>query len=131
MDAELFRQEIQTAYVGEIQGAAFFGALSEQASLAPIRDCLLTLARLELRTQDRLRPLAKRLGLDTAVDPKDVADGENEAAQWAGIDRREFARRLHEMVSDYVVRYDSLVEEAASADTAILTFLAAHAPPLL
>jgi len=71
---------------------AFFEALSQQTSFAPIRDRLLMLARLETMTRDRLRPLAEGLGLDTAVDPKDVADGEALAAQWEGIDRREFAR---------------------------------------
>jgi len=30
------------------------------------------------------------------------------------------------MVSDYVVRYDSLAEEATTADKEVLTFLAAH-----
>ena len=89
------------------------------------------LARLETMTRDRLRPLAERLGLDTTVDPKDVAKGEALAAQWAGIDRREFARRLNVMVSDYVVRYDSLVGEATAADTEVLTFLAAHERALL
>jgi len=39
------------------------------------------LARLETMTRDRLRPLAERLGLDTTVDPKDVADGEALAAR--------------------------------------------------
>ena len=60
-----------------------------------------------------------------------MADGEALAAQWAGIDRREFARRLNQMVSDYVVRYDSLAEEATAADKDILTFLAAHERALL
>jgi hypothetical protein len=60
-----------------------------------------------------------------------VADGEALAAQWAGIDRREFARRLNQMVSDYVVRYDSLAEEATTADKEVLTFLAAHERALL
>jgi hypothetical protein len=131
LDTELYRREIQAAYTGEIWGAAFFEALSQQTSLAPIRDSLLTLARLERETQARLRPLAERLGLDTTVDPKDVAHGKVRAEQWAGIDRREFARRLHELVSDYVVRYESLVEEAASADSEVLTFLAAHERALL
>jgi hypothetical protein len=131
METELYRREIQAAYVGEIWGAAFFEALSQQTSLAPIRDRLLMLARLETMTRDRLRPLAERLGLDTTIDPKDVAEGEALAAQWAGIDRREFARRLNEMVSDYVVRYDSLVEEAPTDDTEVLIFLAAHERALL
>jgi hypothetical protein len=131
METELYRREIQAAYVGEIWGAAFFEALSQQTSLAPIRDRLLMLARLETMTRDRLRPLAERLGLDTTVDPKGVAEGEALAAQWAGIDRREFARRLNVMVSDYVVRYDSLVDEATAADTEVLTFLAAHERALL
>jgi hypothetical protein len=131
LDTELYRREIQAAYTGEIWGAAFFEALSQQTSLAPIRDSLLTLARLERETQARLRPLAERLGLDTTVDPKDVAHGKVRAEQWAEIDRREFARRLHELVSDYVVRYESLVEEAASADSEVLTFLAAHERALL
>jgi hypothetical protein len=131
LDSELYRREIQAAYTGEIWGAAFFEALSQQTSLAPIRDSLLTLARLERETQARLRPLAERLGLDTTVDPKDVAHGKARAEQWMGIDRREFARRLHELVSDYVVRYDSLVEEAAYADSEVVTFLAAHERALL
>jgi hypothetical protein len=131
METELYRREIQAAYVGEIWGAAFFEALSQQTSLAPIRDRLLMLARLETMTRDRLRPLAERLGLDTTVNPKDVAGGQALAAQWAGIDRREFARKLNEMVSDYVVRYDSLVEEAIPADMEVLTFLAAHERALL
>ncbi len=131
MEPELYRREIQAAYVGEIWGAAFFEALSEQVSLTPIRDRLLMLSRLESMTRDRLRPIAERLGLDTTVDPKDMAEGEALAAQWAGIDRREFARRLHEMVSDYVVRYDSLLKEATTADTEALTFLAAHERALL
>jgi hypothetical protein len=131
METELYRREIQAAYVGEIWGAAFFEALSQQTSLAPIRDRLLMLARLETMTRDRLRPLAERLGLDTTVNPKDVAAGQALAAQWAGIDRREFARKLNEMVSDYVVRYDSLVEEATPADMEVLTFLAAHERALL
>ena len=131
METELYRREIQAAYVGEIWGAAFFEALSQQTSLAPIRDGLLTLARLETETRARLRPLAERLGLDTTIDPKDVAQGKARAEQWAGIDRREFARRLNELVSDYVVRYDSLVEEATTADTEVLTFLAAHERALL
>src|SRR6266403_4117543 len=107
MGTELYRREIQAAYVGEIWGAAFFEALSQQTSLAPIRDPLLTLARLETETRARLRPLVERLGLDTSVDPKDVAGGKARAEQWAGIDRREFAHRLNELVSDYVARYDS------------------------
>jgi len=131
METELYRREIQAAYVGEIWGAAFFEALSQQTSLAPIRDRLLMLARLETMTRDRLRPLAERLGLDTTVNPKDVADGEARAARWAGIDRREFARKLNEMVSGYVVRYDSLVEEATPPDMEVLTFLAAHERALL
>jgi hypothetical protein len=131
LDSERYRREIQAAYVGEVWGAAFFEALSQQTSLASIRDGLLTLARLETETRARLRPLAERLGLDTTIDPKDVAQGKARAEQWAGIDRREFARRLSELVSDYVVRYDSLVEEAAPADTEILTFLAAHERALL
>ena len=131
MDTERYRREIQAAYVGEVWGAAFFEALSQQTSLASIRDGLLTLARLETETRARLRPLAERLGLDTTIDPKDVAQGKARAEQWAGIDRREFARRLSELVSDYVVRYDSLVEEGAPADTEILTFLAAHERALL
>ncbi len=131
METELYRREIQAAYVGEIWGAAFFEALSQQASFAPIRDRLLMLARLETMTRDRLRPLAEGLGLDTFVDPKDVAGGEALASQWAGIDRREFARRLNEMVSDYVVRYDSLAEEATTADKEVLTFLAAHERALM
>ncbi len=131
MEPELYRREIQAAYVGEIWGAAFFEALSEQVWLAPIRDRLLMLVRLENTTRDRLRPIAERLGLDTTVNPKDMAEGEALAAQWAGIDRREFARRLNEMVSDYVVRYDSLLKEATTADTEALTFLAAHERALL
>jgi hypothetical protein len=131
METELYRREIQAAYVGEIWGAAFFEALSQQTSLAPIRDRLLMLARLETMTRDRLRPLAERLGLDTTVNPKDVAAGQALAAQWAGIDRREFAGKLNEMVSGYVVRYDSLVEEATPADMEVLTFLAAHERALL
>jgi hypothetical protein len=131
LDTELYRREIQAAYVGEIWGAAFFEALSQQTSLAPIRDGLLTLARLETETRARLRPLAEQLGLDTTVDPKDVVQGKARAEQWAGIDRREFARRLNELIFDYVVRYDSLVVEAASADMEILTFLAAHERALL
>jgi hypothetical protein len=131
LDTERYRREIQAAYVGEIWGAAFFEALSQQTSLAPIRDGLLTLARLEIETRARLRPLAERLGLDTTVDPRDVAQGKARADQWAGIDRREFARRLSQLVSDYVVHYDSLVQEAAPADTEILTFLAAHERALL
>jgi hypothetical protein len=126
VDTELYRREIQAAYIGEIWGAAFFEALSQQASLEPIRDALLMLARLEGETQARLRPLAERLGLDTTEDPKDVAQGKARAEQWAGIDRYEFARRLHELVSDYVVRYDSLAEAAAATDTEELAFLAAH-----
>src|ERR1700730_4722302 len=131
LDTELYRREIQAAYTGEIWGAAFFEALSQQTSLAPIRDSLLTLARLERETQARLRPLAERLGLNTTVDPKDVAQGQARAEQWAGIDRPEFARRVHDLVSDYVVRYDSLAEEAASADSEVLAFLAAHERALL
>src|ERR1700682_3721069 len=131
LDTELYRREIQAAYTGEIWGGAFFEALSQQTSLARIRGVLLTLACLERETQARLRPLAERLGLDTTVDPKDVAHGEARADQWAGIDRQEFARRLHELVSDYVVRYDSLAEDAGSADTEVLSFLAAHERALL
>jgi hypothetical protein len=131
LDTELYRREIQAAYIGEIWGAAFFEALSRQTSLASIRDGLLTLARLERETQARLRPLAERLGLNTAVDPKDVAHGKARADQWAGIGRREFAHRLHDLVSDYVVRYDSLIEEAASVDKEVLGFLAAHERALL
>ena len=37
-----------------------------------------------------------------------------------GIDRRPSARRLNQMVSDYVVRYDSLAEEATAADKEVL-----------
>jgi hypothetical protein len=44
LDTELYRREIQAAHTGEIWGAAFFEALSQQTSLAPIRDGLLTLA---------------------------------------------------------------------------------------
>jgi hypothetical protein len=52
------------------KSGAFFEALSQQTSLAPIRDRLLMLARLETMTRDRLRPLAERLGLDTTVNPQ-------------------------------------------------------------
>jgi hypothetical protein len=131
MDPEIYLREIQAAYAGEIWGAAFFEALSQQTSLAPIRDRLLMLARLEHNTRERLRPLADRQSLDTSGGAKYVADGKALAAQWAGLDRHEFSRRLNKMLTEYVVRYDALAEAATTADAEVLTYLAAHERALL
>lgn len=131
MDSESYRQEIQAAYIGETWGAAFFYAVAQQPNLAPIRDEILVLARLEKETRAKLRPLVERLALDTNVDPRHVADGERRAQEWAGCDRLEFARRLQVLVAEYVPQYDALLSAGPPGDRETLEFLAAHERALL
>lgn len=121
--------ELQAAYLGEIRGEAFFLALAgyfhEGAS------ALRLLARLELRTGQRMASLLHRHGLPLGDLDAARAKGRERAREWSTLNWQQALERLEDLVRPFVEQYDTLAEQASRADQPALDALALHERALL
>ena len=123
--AETFLQAIQAAYLAEIEGAAWFGALLVRfGGDADKHAKLQVLQQLERTTAARLIPL---MGAQDAQ-RLDCASAESRGRALAARldDWARFVQMLRSDLPPYIARYQALLREAPSNERAAVEFLLAH-----
>lgn len=125
MDENLYRSEIHAAYVGEIVGAAAFGAMAQsQAFSDHQRAQLQTLARLEQVTRARLEPVMVRHGL--AVQDVEAMEQGTRAAVGDAHDWAPLMESIRDGARPYIPRFEALLEAAPAEDAPVMRQLLEH-----
>lgn len=125
MDKSFYREEIQAAYLGEIIGAAAFGAIAENPRLSPEqREVMQKLARLEILTRACLGPVMRRHNI--AVENVEAIEAGTRAAASQADDWSAVLQSVQTDTLPYIARFEALLEAAEPEDAAALRLLLEH-----
>jgi hypothetical protein len=125
MNSNAYTQGIRKAYVGEIVGERLYRALGLECEHPQNRIKFLAIAAVEALTNQRLRPIATRLGImpDEAEMRMTI---ERRASELRQLSWREFIRKAASDWPPYIAEFEALAEAAAPGDASILQDLIAH-----
>ena len=128
-EASVYGQGVHAAWVGEIQGEAFFNALAD-AEAGDRREKWLTLATLEQVTGERMAAVLRERG----VHPKAPAESGrllDAAEQYAKMPFSQAVASMRPILVDAIGRFEALLAQAPEAERESMRFLVDHERALL
>jgi hypothetical protein len=118
-----YNELLLDAYKGELFGEALFARMAERETFADHRGALRTLAAIERRTAETLRPFIDAAGIEVDVGESQTAGRELGGAggDWLG-----FVRALHDALPPFLANFVRLRELADDPRDRALSALVAH-----
>lgn len=120
---------VHAAWVGELQGEAFFNALAE-AEAGDRREKWLTLATLEQVTGERMAAVLRERGVHPKA-PEESSQLLDAAAQYAKMPFSQAVAAMRPILVDAIGRFEALLAQAPQAEREAMQFLVDHERALL
>ena len=128
---EDYIERIYSAYQGEVEGEAFFNAMSGLLGDRERSYKMRVLAQLELETKERLKPLGKKLGGNPKEDPKDREQGVQDAADYSEMSWEDLMTSFKDELLNYITLFNELEGMGREEDMDTLKQLTRHEEALL
>ena len=125
MTSNAYINRIRKAYVGELVGERLYRALGLECEHPQNRIKFLVIAAVEALTNQRLRPMATRLGIEPDEAEMRMTI-ERRARELRQLSWREFIRKAACDWPPYIAEFEALAAAAAPGDESVLQGLVAH-----
>ena len=128
---EDYIERIFSAYQGEVEGEAFFNAMSELLDDRERSYKMRVLAQLELETKERLIPHVEKLGGTPNEDPRVQERGIQDAVVYSKMSWENLMTSFKDELLDYITQFKELEGMGREEDMDVLEQLTKHEDALL